>query len=154
MYLKFNEEHACTHSYSSPERFGDWSQDYDFDPPTRAWEVDKRTYGGFPYVGPEPTKGDTLYVIYAVWSSGDSFGSDSRGSYEFVCVNNDRDRAYANLAKLRGDQNSKPNYYSSGGNQVEVLLDNDTSMKVYTGAWKGYFEHLDTLDIATVVFDA
>lgn len=153
MYLKFNEEHTCTHSYSSPERYGDWSQDYDFDPPTRAWQVDKGTYGSYPYVGPEPTKGDTLYVIYVVWSSGDSFGSDSKGSYEILCVNNNRDRAYANLAKLNGDHKKQLDY-SVSGNQVLLDLDDGTTMKVYTGSWKGYFESLDTLDIATVTFDA
>lgn len=153
MYLKFNEEHVCTDSYQSPEPYGDWWAEYYFQEPTRAWEVSKGIYGSYPYVGPEPTKGDTLYVIYAVWSSGDSFGSDSQGSYEFLCVNHDRDKAYANLEKLRR-HSPGPYDYTTGGNQVEVDLDDGSTMTVYTGSWRGYFESLDTMDIAAVTFDA
>lgn len=152
MNLKFDEQHYCTHSFHSGEQYGDWSADYVFEAPTRAWSVEKPVYGSYPYVGPEPKEADILYVIYAVWSSGDSFGSDSRGSYDIVCVNNDQKRAYENLRRLK-EHNPKFSY-SDGGNQVTVDLDDGSTMNVYTGSWKGYFESLDELEVAEVLFDA
>lgn len=140
MHLIFDEEHICTDSSQSDEPYGDWSADYDFTAPTRAWSTDKSRYRSYPYAGPDLEPGTILFVVYAVYSSGDSFGSDSRGSYEFLSVTTDMDRAIRNMKALR--ENGKS------------VLENDNGTTIEMGwkPWDGYFEHLDELTIATVTY--
>lgn len=151
MYLQFNEEHYCTASEHEPEKYGSWYAHYDFSHPTRAWEGGVNKYGAYPYVGPVPEKGDSLYVIIALWSSGDSFGHGTNSDYEILLVNNSRERAEANLAKINALDDGK---FSYSDNNAICELDDGSTMKVYTGAWKGYFESLTSLGITEVKFDS
>ena len=140
MDLIFNEEHYCDDSYSSEEQYGDWWANYSFSPPTLAWSVSKSRYRSYPYAGPDIAPGTPIFVIYAVWSSGDSFGSDSRGSYEVMSVTTDMDRAIRNMDALRKE----------GKGVIEN--DNGTTMEIGWKPWDGYFESLDELTIATVMY--
>ncbi len=141
-YLVFNEDHYCHDSYQSPEQWGEWSESYSFNAPTLA-SASEAGYGGFPYVGAELQPNDELFVLYVVWSSGDSFGRDDRNYYEFLCVNKDADMAVRNLEKVKAC--NKISY-------VELELDDGSLMKCYCGSWNGYFESLDELDLAKVTY--
>lgn len=140
MYLIFDEIHTCSDSYQSPERYGDWWAHYDFTAPTYAWSLAKAKYGSYAYAGPDIEPGTPVFVIYAVWSSGDSFGSDTRGNYEFMSVTTDMDRAIRNMDALRKD------------GEREIENDDGSRMKISYRPWSGYFENLDELTIATVLY--
>jgi hypothetical protein len=141
-YLVFNEEHYCTDSYHSPEQWGEWYESYSFVAPTLAF-ASEGDYGSFPYVGRDLQVNDELFVLYAVWSSGDSFGEGARGLYEFLCVNKDADMAVRNLEKVKA---------CTDFSHIELELDDGSLMKCYCGSWLGYFESLDVLDLARVKY--
>ena len=69
--------------------------------------------------------GDTIYLLYALYSTADSFGSDS-GNYELLEVHQHIDKA-----RLR------ENYYKNS--------------KDYSLPWIGYFDSLDELRIEEFV---
>lgn len=139
MHLNLNESHECYDSYSSDESYGEWWSYYNFTAPAMAWSG-KSQYGSYPYAGPDLEPGTPLFVVYAVWSSGDSFGSDHCGSYEFLSITTDMDRALRNMSALK----------QSG--EAVIENDNGTTMKIGWKPWSGYFESLDELAIATVMF--
>lgn len=144
--LSFNYEHVCEESYHSNDLWGDWHEVWTYTPPTRAWVASEASYGDFPYVeNPDDplTDGDKLYAIYVVWSTGDSFGHSTRGNTEILCVNKNQDMADRNLEKIK---NAKT--------MAVLELDNGTTMNCYCGSWEGYFESLDYLDIAEVIFSS
>lgn len=140
MNLVFNEEHYCTDSFHDGEQYGDWWAHYDFSAPTYAYSTDKPSYKSYPYAGPDIEPGTPVFVVYVVWSSGDSFGSDTRGSYEFMSVTTDMSRAIRNMDALRKE------------GKAVIENDNGTTMEVSWKPWDGYFESLDELSIATVLF--
>jgi hypothetical protein len=140
MHLIFDEEHICTDSFDDGEQYGSWYAYYDFNAPTYAWSVDKAKYSSYAYAGPDIEPGTPVFVVYAVWSSGNSFGNDNRGTYEFMSVTTDMDRAIRNMDALR----------KTGDAVIEN--DNGTEMKMTWKPWDGYFESLDELAIATVLF--
>ena len=140
MNLTFNEDHLATGSYYSTEEYGEWWAHYEFTAPSSAWSLDTSRYRSYPYAGPDLEPGTPIFVVYAVWSSGDSFGSDTCGSYEFMSVTTNMDRALRNMAALR--------------NEGTAVLENDngTTMEMSWKPWDGYFESLDELSIAAVMF--
>ena len=140
MNLTFNEVHTCSDSYSSNEQYGDWWAHYDFTAPNYAWSLPESSYRSYPYAGPDIEPGTPVFVVYAVWSSGDSFGSNTRGSYEFMSVTTDKNRALRNMKALREDK------------KAVLENDNGTTMEMGWKPWDGYFESLDELSIATVMF--
>lgn len=95
------------------------------------------------YYPGEVNKGDTLYLIYAIWSTGDSFHHDTRGCIDFVAVY--KDKATANLVahvlenhKHEDDRHGKYNWTAN------IMLDNGEEFKYHVG-WLGYFENLDEI---------
>lgn len=141
MYLRLNDEHRCYDSYRSPEQWGEWRESWDYDPPSEAYLVTNKSYDTHPYIVPDVVLAPAiLYVIYAVWSSGDSFGNADRGSSDIISIHADPERARRNLEILQN------------ANGTVVLEMDDGSTINYYPSWGGYFEHLDTLAIANVMY--
>lgn len=82
--------------------------------------------------------GDTVWLVYAVWSDGDSFGHDEGARIDFITVHREEAIARANAEMLVKATNRDHGY----GYKVRLLLDNNTILP-YTVPWLGYFESLD-----------
>ncbi len=72
--------------------------------------------------------GDTVQALWAIYSTGDSFGSDVDGALEFIGVNKDPEIANMNYVNL----NSGSDFF---------VNDKGESIKIYV-PWNGYFESL------------
>jgi hypothetical protein len=102
--------------------------------------VEKESYDSFEMEG-EVKKGDEFWVVYAIWSTGDSFGQDEDGRFEVLCINKSRDLAEANY-QIYDSMES----YGYGAEDVGHFVTTDSGEKVPAYApWFGYFENLSEL---------
>jgi hypothetical protein len=79
--------------------------------------------------------GETVYVLHAQWSTGDSFGNDEGSGYEIVGV-------YKTLAEAEMDKATLEAADNNSYKPVTLLHDIP-----YHIPWHGYFESLDWLEI-------
>lgn len=112
-------------------------------------DEDRNTYrwrsGDMIVVGAEVKPGDTVYVLWAEYSTGDTFHSES-GCYEVIAgfVSEELAEKNAQQARLRRlDQN-----YS--GWNMDIELD-DGTMFGYFIPWLGYFERLEQVHVDSVI---
>jgi hypothetical protein len=86
--------------------------------------------------------GDELWVVYAIWSTGDSFGTDFCQEIEFITAHRHESVAEHNASVLRnlGSWAHDPVSRADG----MLALDDGTMMK-YHAPWAGYFDHLDNV---------
>jgi hypothetical protein len=93
----------------------------------------------------EPAYGELYYLLYAVYSTGDSFGHDPGNSIEFIWLYN-KDQvhiAQENLHRIEKSQRAE-------NGQVSLLgPDGKTEYKIYA-PWHGYFESLDFVEIEAI----
>lgn len=82
-------------------------------------------------------KGDTVYVVWAEWSSGDSFGFGERNHVEVMEIFRSKQKALACAETL---EFTKKDYK----NEVEKTV------PAYRG-WIGYFERLDAIHVEETV---
>lgn len=94
--------------------------------------------------------GDIVHVVYAVYSTGDSFGLDSKMCLEILSVHKDIAVALENC-----DAAYKTDDHIVRGEAEKMRLvikqDDGTSyeLKGYAIPWNGYFESLDYVEIWT-----
>ena len=99
----------------------------------------------------------TLFAVYAIHSSGDSFGHDECAYFEVIWVYDDADKAQAAIQKIKDhaawyskrhgwrpekveDDRFKDEY------SVEVDIGKDRPLTV-CASWNGYFESLDEIEM-------
>lgn len=82
--------------------------------------------------------GTTVYPVYAIWSSGDSFGHDDRGHFEFIDVFTTEQKAKDCIKSLNGDDRDGEKYTCS-------YIREDGARIQFSRPWVGYFESLDEL---------
>lgn len=114
--------------------------------------------------------GDTVHVVFAVYSSGDSFGQDEHGNIEFIDVYKTAAKAARAAKAVRGHANwyrdindrwspmtakerrlaekTYDNLY-----HVDVVREDGSQKNIYA-SWNGYFESLSYVEVATFVVDA
>jgi hypothetical protein len=88
------------------------------------------------YVSGKANAGDTVWLVYAVYSTGDSETFRRDGAIEFVSVHRDEQVARKNaqaLADLDED--------AMWGTKIPLALDTGEEIQ-YLVPWCGYFEHL------------
>ena len=85
----------------------------------------------------EVQAGDVVWLVYAVWSDGDSFGRDDGARIDFISVHRSELIARENADRLL-DVDSDTEW----GHRVPLELDDHTILD-YTVPWLGYFESLD-----------
>jgi len=78
----------------------------------------------------EPQKGETYYMVYAIWSTGDSFGSYSQSDCESFGLYQTRKEAEDRVKELSAPREENK----------------------YRHPWDGYFESLDKIDIKEVIY--
>lgn len=76
-------------------------------------------------------KGTGLYVVYGIYTTGDSFGTDVDGRIEFFSVHRKEEVALRNADILR----------KASGNNVKLRIDSGEIFETYI-PWNGYFERL------------
>lgn len=148
MELSLDFNHYCTEDWHDGEEYGSWHSSYEYSVGTYARDY-KGPYGKNRAVY-EGTleRGEIVYAILAVWSSGDSFGNSDRGSYDFVSLNKDHNIAQENLEALNSAHRD-----SKGGDVWEVTLKQDDGKEIkYFRSWLGYFESLDSLEIHPFIY--
>lgn len=131
-----SSEERCTDRYHSGERYGDWSESYDFSI-TGAKVVDENYETRYEEDGFRIPAGCTqVYILYMTYSTGDTFGSAS-GKGEVLYAFGSREVAQAALDAV----NENKNDFS-----IEFKDDFGREVKVYNpGA--GYFEHIYNIDL-------
>jgi hypothetical protein len=99
----------------------------------------------------EPKKGQLYHLLYAVYSTGDSFGHDNGRCFEAIGVYKSRNVAEENEKRLREGKPSKkaPIY----GTHVMLKMEGTTKLHPYNRPWDGYFESLDYLEVRSLVLN-
>lgn len=134
----------------------DTSTDWDI----RGIELTKDGYGDIPVTFPiEENK--TYYLLYAIWSTGDSFGHDDGAHCEGIALYLDKDKAYIaeQLIREHADKYREyNNYWASKMSKkpkdfqeftVKIALEDGTVLPVHA-SWNGYFDSLDRVDVEAV----
>lgn len=102
-------------------------------------------------VGFEPKKGQLYHLLFAVYSTGDSFGHDHGRCFEAIGVYKSRAVAEENEKRLREGKPSKPAKY--GGTMVMLKMERTAKQQPYNRPWDGYFESLDYLEVLSLVLN-
>jgi hypothetical protein len=128
-------------SYTDVTREADFEDEWNHDSTSTNWIfnnlklLDRDEYG-LVSVDYEVKKGDTLYPLIAVWSTGDSFGNDDGAQMEMFTVY----RTYEEADKAK-------KIMEKAGNSSCKILDGDGKEIEFYPPWVGYFESLDYIDI-------
>jgi hypothetical protein len=126
----------CTHSEREPEAYGSWSEEYDVD-----FDGIEKTKEYPDIVSVHNLKrGDMCYVVWALWSTGDSFGCSRNGEYEALALFIDNAAAEDFRNQLIKSDNGSYEYST-----VIKCLDGQ-ELTVNKG-WTGYFESLSDINI-------
>lgn len=80
--------------------------------------------------------GDIVYVVFAVWSTGDSFGSYEGAGAEVMFVSKDPDVAYFVMRTLQ----------NATGYSEKITWNNGQTRPIHI-PWNGYFEQLNSLTV-------
>ena len=81
-------------------------------------------------------KNKLLYVVYVVYSTGDSFGYDENARLELIHITHDPDLAYKIKEFIENDNKNQEDY------DIYKTKANIDGVEFYTYPWKGYFENL------------
>jgi hypothetical protein len=88
----------------------------------------------------EVMAGDVLYMVYAIYSTGDSFGRDENGRIDYITVHKSGEIARANEKALNAKTTLKG---KNGDYEWNVNLQTDSGIVFpYHVPWLGYFESL------------
>lgn len=94
-----------------------------------------RLYENVP--GVDANVGETVHLLYAMYSTGDSFGNDD-GNFVAIAVFKNAEAAIQASSLLE----------DGPGYMQKIMLDASTELEVYK-PWVGYFESLENLAIFT-----
>lgn len=94
----------------------------------------------------KPEKGKIYHLLFAIYSTGDSFGHDDGRCFEIVGVYKDRKVAELNEKRLREGKPEKKGL-------VRLKVEGLTETHDYYRPWTGYFESLDRLDVESFVLN-
>lgn len=92
------------------------------------------------YIPGSIKKGDTVYLVYAVWSTGDSFHRAEGEYIDFISAHRTYDAASRNENILDTDR------AEGEGSTFKLFLDDGTEFS-YCASWFGYFESLDYVTV-------
>lgn len=141
-----------TTSHTEVVREADPDQEWDGDDLAHYYSVEgwtaqnKDSYGTtFPMEG-KIDKNKTYWLVYVIYSTGDSFHRES-GCFEAVHVFEDANDADALAEALKKDYENKDDYNYE---PLNVNLPSGREIEVYTGTWKGFFESLEGVHVESV----
>lgn len=125
-------EERCTHSEREKVQFGSWSENYSSSITNvrRISDDEDRPYHSEVFTVPEGT--EQVYVVYMIYSTGDSFGR-SEGNIDIVHCTASEDAAH----ELADRITKNPDEYT-----IEFKDDFGRDIKI-SNRGAGYFEHID-----------
>jgi len=116
------------------------ADDLAYQPEVQAVQLSGSEYGDF-YLDSEPKVGENFFLVYVIYSTGDSFHHEE-GRIEFVGLLKDAVDAEALAEHIRKSDGSLTRY--------QVALPSGESIEYYNGAWTGYFESLTSVNVASI----
>ena len=148
-YLAPDIQVYCTHDEREDVPYGSWEKSHSHSVGSTAIIRATARYGGVP-VDFEPKVGKTVYLVYMIWSSGDSFGRDDQGSSEQLIYRTREDAEKARAVLLEPlpkveTQQSWDEHVAS--HTVKVPLPSGNGEQTFCRPWFGHFESLDSIDI-------
>lgn len=94
-------------------------------------------------------EGEIGYVVWVIWSHGDSFGHHTRGSSEVVGLFKDAESAM----ELRNCLLDTGNYFKKNPEYAYNIRTKDgQTFSAGYASWSGYFESVDEVRVDTVIF--
>lgn len=129
-------EERCTHNEREPEQYGSWSEQYSssITGVRVVGDDERRSYHSEVFTVPEGT--DKVYVVYMIYSTGDSFGR-SEGNIDIIHCTASEDAAHALADKITKNADE----YS-----IEFVDDFDRPIKI-SNRGAGYFESIDYISV-------
>ena len=139
----------CEHSEYSDEAYWDWSESYS----NTFKRVSKETKYPDVVSALDISVGEQCFVVWAEWSSGDSFGRGDRNHTESLGIFVDEGSAkqLACFLKLQ-----KFEYEQKKQSHVRVITCDDEQLFDYTDRslpWDGYFESLDEVYVSVATME-
>ncbi len=138
MRLDVEIDRICTHSEYSPEPYGPWEESWynSFD----GVSISKNNWGE--PIDFEVSPGDTVYVVWAEYSSGNSFGRGHNNGVDVVGIFKDAAKAEKcrQACEASSEDNSMVKFESDSGEKIS-----------YYAPWNGYFESLGSIRLETAV---
>lgn len=132
---KVTIDSICTSSFSSEEMYGEWGTESE-----NIFKSISKTKDHPDIVSSLDIKeGEECFVVWAEWSSGDSFGQAYRGSCEPLAIFKDHQSAKAFSKVCEDSKNYRVTVNTPDGQIIEVFV-----------AWGGYFENLEAIRIENV----
>lgn len=126
------------------EEFGDWYAEYDNQ--ITGVSTSKESWREEEFDVPfEASVGDTVYVLYMTYSSGDSFGR-SEGNSKIIWIFKDKSLAYEAHAVY--DTASNDTYNNS--DTLDVVIDNGQVLSLSNPS-AGYFENMSSCTVEEFV---
>ena len=137
LYVKIKS--VCTHSEGPDEAYGPWESSHinTFKYVTR--DCNRDDFLESVPIDFEYNNRDEVYVIWAEYSTGDSFGMASCGSTEVVHIFKNYDLALKAVEALKTKNCGLPVEFESDSGKVIT----------YCRPWIGYFESLDEIHLET-----
>ena len=136
MELFVQYESICTDSYREDREYGDWSEDFDFE--VKSVSVTSRgQWSGLAHreerfnLAVDADYGDRVYVLYMIYSSGDSFGHGT-GYNEIIWVFKDPEVGRQAQDSIRANGESfSIDFKDEAGNKIS-----------FSNPGAGYFENI------------
>jgi hypothetical protein len=140
-------EQFCVESEYATERFGDWHESYSNS--FRKIYKNQNPKERSPDIVSEHdfAQGEEVYVVWVEYSSGDSFGWANYKGAEAVGILKDYESAkeLSDWIYNNGPSSSNDKYKDA------FTTSRGETLEVYVGAWTGYFERLETVNIEHTV---
>lgn len=147
-YLEIIDDSSCE-SHHASEQFGEWSEDTQHD--IQGFRVVEEGKYHDLVVAFNPDKDRGYFLLYVLYSSGDSFGHSS-GNICIVGLYEDEAIAEEN-AKRIVEQNER--YKKSHDELFSVHLKDESGMEFkFHAVWNGYFEHIEDVVVHRVFREA
>ncbi len=93
----------------------------------------------------EPEIDVDYYLLYVVYSTGDSFGHDSGNSVEYIGLYTKEELHIAKENQQRIETHNR----GKRETKLQLLMPNTSDFDIYV-PWHGFFESLDYVNIATI----
>lgn len=136
LYVDYSSN--CYEHYTSPEQWGSW---YSHSDPSIDGVHIRKSIGESFEVPFDVEVGDTVLVLYMVYSTGDSFGH-STGNLSIEWVFKDKQLAYDAYNKLVEAEKAEKYHFM-------VALEDGSEMTLYNPS-HGYFEHMERIDLQSM----
>ena len=139
-----NIDQYCNHYEHSSEQYGNWSESH-----TNTLNRTANKTTEFPVVVSihDIPSGSNALVVWAEWSTGDSFGKSSGGAAEVIGIFKDLDSA----ASLRNQIEDHTKNRKSGEYGYKFETPDGQIFESGFAPWTGYFETLESVNVDTVV---